>query len=128
MITDMPTGRSGTAAIAIPNFGILVLRGINENGRLATAEVLDVEKGTWTTIVSMIKPRLLPSVIAVQNNILVVGNLDDMDHFMERLTISPNLPLQWTMVNSAIFVPENITSLCTFKDDFVISCKLGAFI
>lgn len=123
IIMDMPTARFGSAAVQIPNFGILVIGGRNAGGILSTAIVLNVEKETWTEIAPMNKPRFLPCAVYFQESVLVVGYLNDMNHSIEQLKISPKSPWQWTIINSELTIQSSISCLFIFKDELLLSCK-----
>lgn len=49
----MPTERVGARALIVPNFGILVVGGINKGGVLRTAIVLDSKTETWISVVPL---------------------------------------------------------------------------
>lgn len=74
------------------------------------------------TIVSMNIARWLPEVVYFRDCVLFAGNLRDMNHIFERLTMLSDLPLQWIVANSKISVKSNIVSL--FNQDLLISCKM----
>lgn len=120
----MPTARYLTEAISVPQLGILVVGGFNHKGILNTAEVLDCEIETWRVIDQMILPRGFPRGVYFRESVFIAGDLNTMNHTIERLTVSPHLPLQWTLLKSAIPIKSNIVSLCHFKNEIFISCKI----
>lgn len=121
----MPTARSETAAIEIPDFGILVVGGCNrDEGKLRTAEVLNVKAETCTTIAPLNDPRQRPVAVSFQGSVIVAGDYYDRSHTIEQLKISLILPRQWTIVNCEISVEFAITSLCIFNENLLVTCKL----
>ena len=102
----MPTRRSFSAAVHVPNMGVLILGGVNGwlGDNLTAVEILRSEEGdltgekcTWSAISSMLMPRIMP-LAAYHNNRIFVTEMSTTVNF-EMLSLSGGQLGQWTRLD-----------------------------
>ena len=127
---DMPTPRSFSTAVHIPNLGVLVLGGINQwfSDKLDTAEILRAGAGclirkecNWSTVSPMLEKHMMP-LAAWFNNRVFVSQFSSIADF-EMLSLSAGPPGQWTRLDIKKEFCENFSpwSLVNFNERLLLA-------
>ena len=121
----MPTSRSGSAAVHIPAFGVLVVGGWSKCEVLKTALRLERRRSggaAWRAINPMIKPRHLPSAAYFQERVFVAGGRPKST--VEVLSLHSGEPGQWTVVATHSSPYAFMESMCDFNGTIVVAGNL----
>nr|CDS31355.1 kelch protein 4 [Hymenolepis microstoma] len=103
-LPNMPTGRCGTGAVHVPNFGVLVLGGKDEIRYsivpLKTVEFFQISSSNpvWCPVTPMLEGRFSPAVEFFKGCVYVAGSLESSTHSAEVLSLFDGLSRQWTLI------------------------------
>uniref|UniRef100_A0A5K3FTZ7 BACK domain-containing protein n=1 Tax=Mesocestoides corti TaxID=53468 RepID=A0A5K3FTZ7_MESCO len=129
VLPDMPTPRSASAAVNVPDVGVVVVGGWDASMRFSNrAELLagSVEGEndcSWTRLVSMLDARLCPAVAFFQGRVVVAGGNDYGSITFECLPLNPGGPHpgQWTRLATPQLLDAWPLSLAVFRERLLLA-------
>uniref|UniRef100_A0A5K3G0H6 BACK domain-containing protein n=2 Tax=Mesocestoides corti TaxID=53468 RepID=A0A5K3G0H6_MESCO len=134
VLPDMPTPRSASAAVNVPDVGVVVVGGWDASMRFSNrAELLagSVEGEndcSWTRLVSMLDARLCPAVAFFQGRVVVAGGNDYGSITFECLPLNPGGPHpgQWTRLATPQLLDAWPLSLAVFRERLLLASGLSS--
>ena len=124
----MPTARAESGAVHVPRLGDLVLGGQGKSASwLRTGELLRVagmntgRVRIWVEIAPMIKQRILPSAVYVDESVIVTSLWEQS---LEMLLLPPGFPCQWTLISGCTTPGYFPHSICVFNGRILLAGKL----
>lgn len=125
----MPTARTSSAAVHIPEWGVLVLGGVEASyKRLQVAELLQSERSgdeyaySWCTINPMQVARYSPSAVYFNNRVFVVSHRENK---FESLSLTSPKSSQWTILHDCPVPDDYKLFMCVFNGRILLSCRLN---
>ncbi|VDN98521.1 unnamed protein product [Rodentolepis nana] len=127
-LPDMSTGRFGSAAINIPELGVLVLGGQGVDAEeLNTVELFQIsaENSVWCSFTPMLKTIYRPVVDFFQGCVYVVGSQFSHPQTAEFLSITNGRQGQWTLISKSLSTRRYLSSMLAFSDHLYIVAEGG---